>query len=838
LLVLAGLRLPWLEADSGNAGFWTYAYFVSDEGEYTAGGRLHYLTGSFVDALLGEPHTFTTSPLMHFTAAWGYRIMGLSYGAARLPTMIAAMVGWLAIYWMTSRRTAPWLACLLVALLSSNPLSLTYERTASSDIMCGSLIILAILCLDIACAGRVMFNGIRHPGESRDPVHAASKFAIRNTLLPLLLFLSGIFFALSFFAKLTALAFVPMLLLLLGCIACSPGGHRAFGAGTKEWPGLDLAGDSSRAFGMTEFEDAPTERRAPFGQPQDFGAAPSSFRHSDESRHGVDKNRESVDSSFKSPIAQSSVRNSLLPLFLFLLGFFVAFIPLQFIVSEIAIPLRTLESSAGVATDSVFTFLSFQPMQWLSALSIFPRWPVAAQLGFLILPILVVPLFVLCGGLWRRSLSRFDTLLLLGLLIFVLLAGTQKLGAVRYLLPAVFFSPLVLAVLHQVIQSSLSHSGLSSMAVAEGGKGRNPVADDPFSPSSAKSAISNPGAATLLPILVPGLLLLSFWFPLFIPFAKLGELNHGEFFVPQSPSWLHNGYWILFWSLVLFFLLRKHWPSSFLFCRAEAMANEDQEGGRGEYPRSSAPFRGVCWGEVGSKGLLFLLLILVALVFANWNLAVLEIHGVVEQQEFLAQQGFMKDQLLYQVRLVVVFSILIFCHGFFQRGGSFVGTFGWAGWIPKGLILFFLLLYSAELFLNPIWRKGVAGLAERTYLMSAMASDFSRELKIGESGDSSMPVVIGARSATWLRNTNLRLGYGACNAREKAFVDWLVDLVKSEEGRRDVLWVVESDWSPQLDYFLKYNGGRLRAEKGPEFSLLSTAAPKLIPVKVYRLTSS
>ncbi|MEI6297380.1 MAG: hypothetical protein WCO84_07130 [bacterium] len=37
--VVAALRWPWREADGGNSGFWTYGFFLTDEGCYTSAGR-------------------------------------------------------------------------------------------------------------------------------------------------------------------------------------------------------------------------------------------------------------------------------------------------------------------------------------------------------------------------------------------------------------------------------------------------------------------------------------------------------------------------------------------------------------------------------------------------------------------------------------------------------------------------------------------------------------------------------------------------------------------------------------------------------------------------------
>ena len=143
-LVLCALRLPWLNADGGNYSFWAYGFFSVDEGWYTSGGRLAYLTGHFLDPELNEPLTFLNAWGMHLLSYLGYCVAGLSLAAVRWPTMIAAICGWLSVFVLVSRRTSALVAGVVVLLVSCNPLSLSYERVASTDVIVGSLSVLAL----------------------------------------------------------------------------------------------------------------------------------------------------------------------------------------------------------------------------------------------------------------------------------------------------------------------------------------------------------------------------------------------------------------------------------------------------------------------------------------------------------------------------------------------------------------------------------------------------------------------------------------------------------------------------------------------------------------------
>jgi 4-amino-4-deoxy-L-arabinose transferase-like glycosyltransferase len=135
ILILGSLRFPWRECDAGNWGIWSYGSFNTDEGEYTGGGRLMFLTGEWLDPEMGYPSTLRYAPAMHLLSAISYEICGLSIAAARWPTMLAAVVAWLMVYHIASRATVPWLAGVMTLVASCNPVSLTYERWGSSDVV-------------------------------------------------------------------------------------------------------------------------------------------------------------------------------------------------------------------------------------------------------------------------------------------------------------------------------------------------------------------------------------------------------------------------------------------------------------------------------------------------------------------------------------------------------------------------------------------------------------------------------------------------------------------------------------------------------------------------------
>jgi len=179
LFIVILLRLPWITSDGGIGTFWGYGYFVTDEGYYTGDGRLGFLTGDFFSPN-GESLSFFKMPITNLLAFLSYKIFGLSQWASRMPQIFASIWTWWLVFYMTSRRTAPWIAGILVILISSTPPCLAYERTVSTDFLMGCFAITSFWILSQK----------------------------RNRMAG---FFAGLFFALAYLTKPSALAFIPLL---------------------------------------------------------------------------------------------------------------------------------------------------------------------------------------------------------------------------------------------------------------------------------------------------------------------------------------------------------------------------------------------------------------------------------------------------------------------------------------------------------------------------------------------------------------------------------------------------------------------------------------------------
>jgi len=147
-----GLRVPWLPCDGGVPSFWEYGYFVTDEGYYLYGGKEKFLHGSFVNLTRHEAFTYGYAPLLHWISYLTHLVCGHSGWAWRVPFAAVNFAAWLAMFRWCAKRAGAAAAFALCAAVSSAPLVVEYERTASNDVFIGSLLVLSFCA---ACSRKV-----------------------------------------------------------------------------------------------------------------------------------------------------------------------------------------------------------------------------------------------------------------------------------------------------------------------------------------------------------------------------------------------------------------------------------------------------------------------------------------------------------------------------------------------------------------------------------------------------------------------------------------------------------------------------------------------------------
>ncbi len=153
LFVWCLLRLPWITCDGGIPSVWEYGYYVTDEGYYLSGGKEKYLWNAFVDLDRIEAFTYGFSPGTHILSWLSHLCFGLSVWSWRVPFMLVNLAAWLALFNFIAKKTRPLYAFFLCVSVSCTPMIVAYERTASNDVLIGSLLVLSYVVA--SCKGRM-----------------------------------------------------------------------------------------------------------------------------------------------------------------------------------------------------------------------------------------------------------------------------------------------------------------------------------------------------------------------------------------------------------------------------------------------------------------------------------------------------------------------------------------------------------------------------------------------------------------------------------------------------------------------------------------------------------
>ena len=143
--MLVVTRWRWIDCDGGTPSLNEYGYFATDEGYYCGGGKNQYLFGQFVNVLRSSPNTYGICPALHVLTWGSFSIFGQTTWAHRVFPLLFSTLAWVALFFFLSRRTLPWIAFALCACCVLNPLLMVYERTASSDVLMASVVVIGYI---------------------------------------------------------------------------------------------------------------------------------------------------------------------------------------------------------------------------------------------------------------------------------------------------------------------------------------------------------------------------------------------------------------------------------------------------------------------------------------------------------------------------------------------------------------------------------------------------------------------------------------------------------------------------------------------------------------------
>lgn len=143
IIVWCLLRIFWLDCDPGVPSVWEYGYNATDEGYYLDGGKEKLLWGTFTDLARTEAFTYGFSAGTHYLSYLAHLVFGLSTWIWRLPFFLLNLIGWSCLFLHLSRRRNAFEAGFFCLAVSSLPLIVAYERTASNDVLIGSFLMMS-----------------------------------------------------------------------------------------------------------------------------------------------------------------------------------------------------------------------------------------------------------------------------------------------------------------------------------------------------------------------------------------------------------------------------------------------------------------------------------------------------------------------------------------------------------------------------------------------------------------------------------------------------------------------------------------------------------------------
>jgi 4-amino-4-deoxy-L-arabinose transferase-like glycosyltransferase len=130
-------------------GIWAYKEFVRAESYFALGARMMIERGEWLAPHAPDEQVLNKPPLTYWLIGFSYKIFGASYGAARVPGVIAALCTLGVIYFLGLRFGGVREGVLAAAMLSTSYLFLSFARMAMSDMLLTLFVTIALACFTI-----------------------------------------------------------------------------------------------------------------------------------------------------------------------------------------------------------------------------------------------------------------------------------------------------------------------------------------------------------------------------------------------------------------------------------------------------------------------------------------------------------------------------------------------------------------------------------------------------------------------------------------------------------------------------------------------------------------
>src|SRR5438270_11059281 len=127
-------------------GIWAYKEFVRAESYFALGARLMIERGEWLAPHAPDEQVLNKPPLTYWLIGVSYKIFGASYGASRVPSVIAALCTLGLIYSLGSQAAGVRHGILASSVLATSYLFLSFARMAMSDMLLKSFVTTSLSC--------------------------------------------------------------------------------------------------------------------------------------------------------------------------------------------------------------------------------------------------------------------------------------------------------------------------------------------------------------------------------------------------------------------------------------------------------------------------------------------------------------------------------------------------------------------------------------------------------------------------------------------------------------------------------------------------------------------
>lgn len=114
---------------------WVFKEFVRAESYFALGSRLMIEQGNWLTPHAPDELTLNKPPLTYWLIGGSYKLFGVNYGTARLPSVLAALLVLAIVYSIAMRLNGKRTGVISVAMLASSLLFLSFARMAMSDML-------------------------------------------------------------------------------------------------------------------------------------------------------------------------------------------------------------------------------------------------------------------------------------------------------------------------------------------------------------------------------------------------------------------------------------------------------------------------------------------------------------------------------------------------------------------------------------------------------------------------------------------------------------------------------------------------------------------------------